>query len=144
MLQGEFEKLLGRLTTQEEYLKANAVYMACTLNKEHFCKEWEAVKDSKLVYDLSLMVSTYQDRCKKLRKQLEDGGYVVTLRFCLDNDDYTLQWWSEEIPSYSKLIATAKKLHFRNNPVTEAELRDKSSIVSFVRLNKYEMENFNK
>jgi hypothetical protein len=144
MLQSEFEKFLGRLVTEEEFAKANAVYLASTLNIEQFCNEWEAVKDSKLVYDLQLMVSSYEDRCKELRKQLEDGGYVVTLRFLLDKDDYTLQVWSKEIPSYSYLIATAKKLHFEKKPVTEAELREKSSIVSFVKLNKYEFENFKK
>lgn len=144
MLEWEFEKLLGRKATREEYEKANAVYMACSLNKEQFCKEWEAVKDSKLVYDLQLMVSSYQDRCKELRKQLEDGGYVVTLRIILDNDDYILQMWYDELPTYSKMIATAKKLHYSNSPITEAELREKSYIVSFVRLNKYEFENFKK
>lgn len=70
MLQWEFEKLLGREATEEEYEKAHAVYLACTLNKEDFCKEWEAVKDSRLVFDLQSVVSYFQERCTELRKQL--------------------------------------------------------------------------
>mgnify|MGYP003502072910 CR=1 FL=1 len=72
MLQWEFEKLLGRKATEEEYVKANAVYIACSLNKEQFCKEWEAVKDSKLVIDLQEMVDYYEDRCVELRKRLKE------------------------------------------------------------------------
>lgn len=70
MLQSEFENLLGRLVTEEEYVKANAVYLACTLNKVDFCREWEAVKDSRLVYDLQSVVSRYQERCAELRNKL--------------------------------------------------------------------------
>lgn len=141
MLEWEFEKLLGRKATQEEYVKANAVYMACSLNKEVFCKEWEAVKDSKLVYDLQSMVSYYVERAAELRKQLAVGGYVVSLCFDLGKE-YIVQLWYNDMPSYNKMIADAKKLRFSDSPVTEEALKRVCSIVNFVRLNKYEMDNF--
>lgn len=71
MLHWEFEKFLGRKATEEEYVKAHAVYLVCTLNKEEFCKEWEAVKDSKLVIDLQEVVDYYEDRCIELGKRLK-------------------------------------------------------------------------
>ena len=49
MLQHEFEDLIGRKVEREEYIKANALYMSTDLDKVVFCKEWDCIKDSKVL-----------------------------------------------------------------------------------------------
>ena len=49
MLQHEFEDRIGREVSREEYVKANALYMSTNLDKDEFCKEWDTIKDSKVV-----------------------------------------------------------------------------------------------
>lgn len=52
MLQHEFEALIGRKATDEEYTRANGIYMNIDMTKEKFCEEWETVKDSKILKEL--------------------------------------------------------------------------------------------
>lgn len=50
MLQKEFEDRIGRKVTAEEYVEANAMYMAAgELDKDEFCREWLKIGSSKLV-----------------------------------------------------------------------------------------------
>lgn len=50
MLQKEFEDRIGRKVTTEEYVEANAMYMAAgELDKDEFCREWLKIGSSKLV-----------------------------------------------------------------------------------------------
>ena len=50
MLQKEFEDRIGRKVTTEEYVEANAMYMAAgELDKDEFCREWPKIGSSKLV-----------------------------------------------------------------------------------------------
>ena len=53
MLQKEFEERIGRSVTQEEYVEANAMYMAAgEMDKDAFCREWMQFGQSKLVQGL--------------------------------------------------------------------------------------------
>ena len=50
MFQKEFEERIGRSVTQEEYVEANAMYMAAgEMDKDEFCREWKQVGQSRLV-----------------------------------------------------------------------------------------------
>lgn len=53
MLQHEFEDRIGREVSREEYVKANALYMSTNLDKDEFCKEWDTIKDSKVVDEVA-------------------------------------------------------------------------------------------
>lgn len=53
MLQHEFEDLIGRKVEREEYIKANALYMSTDLDKVVFCKEWDCIKDSKVLEEIT-------------------------------------------------------------------------------------------
>ena len=67
MLQHEFEELIGRQTTEQEYIEANAMYMdALDVDKFDFCKEWETLKDSKVANALL-------DKIGELRKWQHEG-----------------------------------------------------------------------
>lgn len=53
MLHHEFESLIGRKATNEEYTRANGIYMTVDVDKQIFCKEWEAgLKDSEVLAQL--------------------------------------------------------------------------------------------
>lgn len=59
MLKEEFEKLIGRTATIEEYTQANCVYETCSsdIDKQTLCAEWSRLKDSKVVSDLANRMS---------------------------------------------------------------------------------------
>lgn len=53
MLQKEFEERIGRTVTEQEYVEANAMYMAAgDIDKDVFCREWKKVCMSPLVRGL--------------------------------------------------------------------------------------------
>ena len=69
MLQKELEERIGRSVTQEEYVLADAAYMACgdEVDKDQFCKMY---KDEAGLRDLVNLL-TYQVR--ELRSQLDES-----------------------------------------------------------------------
>ena len=53
MLQKEFEDRIGRSVTEQEYVEANAMYMAAgDIDKDTFCREWLKIGSSALVKGL--------------------------------------------------------------------------------------------
>lgn len=52
MTQQELEERLGRKVSQEEYVNANAIYMACDFEKDEFCRMYRK-SEGKLVQNLS-------------------------------------------------------------------------------------------
>jgi len=53
MLQKEFEDRIGRSVTEQEYVEANAMYMAAgDIDKDTFCREWLKIGSSVLVKGL--------------------------------------------------------------------------------------------
>lgn len=53
MLQKEFEDRIGRSVTEQEYVEANAMYMAAgDIDKDTFCREWLNIGSSVLVKGL--------------------------------------------------------------------------------------------
>ena len=62
MLKHEFENLIGREATDEEYTKANGLYMSTMLDKSDFCKEWESLKESMVVKDLIAQNDFYKKK----------------------------------------------------------------------------------
>ena len=68
MLQHEFETLIGRKATTEEYCEANAMYMAAgEMDKAEFCQEWMKVGTSRLVKELSDRVYRLQEANHELK-----------------------------------------------------------------------------
>lgn len=67
MLQKEFEERIGRSVTQEEYVEANAMYMAAgEMDKDEFCREWMQFGQSRLV---QCLYNTAYDLNKALQEQ---------------------------------------------------------------------------
>lgn len=71
MLQKEFEERIGRSVTQEEYVEANAMYMAAGggMDKDVFCREWKKIGGSPLVKGLfetayKLNIALIEDRLR--------------------------------------------------------------------------------
>lgn len=62
MLKHEFENLIGREATDEEYTRANGLYMSTMLDKSDFCKEWESLKESMVVKDLISQNDYYKSK----------------------------------------------------------------------------------
>ena len=54
MLKNEFEERIGRKVTDEEFVNANAMYMAAGdgTDKDVFCREWKRIGESPLVKGL--------------------------------------------------------------------------------------------
>lgn len=68
MLQNEFEELIGRKATTEEYCEANAMYMAAgEMDKAEFCQEWKKVGTSRLVKELNDRVYRLQEANHELK-----------------------------------------------------------------------------
>lgn len=68
MLKEEFEKLIGREVSPEEYAKANAVYEQISLSKQDFCAIYDGcIKGNPVVAALSDTVSSYRDRIVAFR-----------------------------------------------------------------------------
>lgn len=78
MLKEEFEKLIGRTASMEEYTQANFVYMMCgdRIDKETLCKEWPTLKESVVVIDLAQQV---EDIAKKLSTTTNNLTYMLKM-----------------------------------------------------------------
>lgn len=62
MLHNEFEELIGRKATEQEYIEANAMYMeAGDVDKFDFCEEWLYLKGSKVAKALYEKIRTLQE-----------------------------------------------------------------------------------
>lgn len=62
MLHNEFEELIGRKVTEQEYIEANAMYMeAGDVDKFDFCEEWLYLKGSKVAKALCDKIRTLQE-----------------------------------------------------------------------------------
>lgn len=73
----EFEQRIGRAATSEEYQRAEAIYMmAINLNKDEFCAEWDAIKDSETLSDIA-------SRCDKLEKTVVEKNKELDGMLCL-------------------------------------------------------------
>lgn len=70
MLAHEFCDLMGRTTSLEEYLDANAVYMQVDMDKREFCAEWKKFGGSRIIKELSNKASRCENGYHTLRKRL--------------------------------------------------------------------------
>lgn len=75
MLQKEFEERIGRSVTQEEYVEANAMYMAAGggMDKDTFCREWLKIGESALVKGLFDTAHQNGLLLQELQMQLNEG-----------------------------------------------------------------------
>lgn len=106
MLKQEFEERIGRSVTEQEYVDANAMYMAAgDIDKDVFCREWKKVCMSPLVQGLfdtayrlnkalqgqkletkeaQEMISDAADAMLEMEQGLLDGGAVEHTTELLD------------------------------------------------------------
>lgn len=77
MLKHEFENLIGREATDEEYTKANGIYMSTNFTKQEFCKEWDAIKDSKVLTELNDRLDYAADKADKYSKIMKAAAEVI-------------------------------------------------------------------
>ena len=88
MLQKEFEERIGRSVSEEEYVEANAMYMAAgEMDKDEFCREWEQIGESALVqglfekaYDLNAALQEQKlmtDECQGMLSDAADAMLAI-------------------------------------------------------------------
>lgn len=75
MLQKEFEERIGRSVTQEEYVEANAMYMAAGdgMDKDTFCREWMQFGQSRLVQCLFQEQKLMTNECQEMLSDVADA-----------------------------------------------------------------------
>ena len=70
MLQKEFEERIGRSVTQEEYVAANAMYMAAgEMDKDEFCKLWLKNRENKIIAEMMATIKKLENDCEFLKTQ---------------------------------------------------------------------------
>lgn len=67
MLFNEFQELMGREVTQNEYDFANRVYMNTDLDKKFFVEEWKQQPSPSIINDLLIKAEFYYDQFLSLR-----------------------------------------------------------------------------
>ena len=80
MLQKEFEERIGRSVTQEEYVEANAMYMAAGdgMDKDTFCREWLKIGESALVKGLFSTAYNLNKALTEEHLQLKETKEIVS------------------------------------------------------------------
>ena len=79
MLQSEFEERIGRKVTTEEYVEANAMYMAAgNLDKDEFCSEWLKIGSSKLVQCLFEAAHRKDQDLQEQQLGLKEGQEIIS------------------------------------------------------------------
>ena len=82
MLQKEFEERIGRSVSEEEYVEANAMYMAAgDIDKDEFCREWKRIGESPLLkgmfdtaYNLNQAMQEHKLMLNETREMLSDAA----------------------------------------------------------------------
>lgn len=82
MLQKEFEERIGRSVTEQEYVEANAMYMAAgDMDKDGFCREWLNIGNARLVkclaekvYQLNRALEEHKLLLKESREIISDAA----------------------------------------------------------------------
>ena len=78
MLHHEFNQLIGREATDAEYNKANGIYMTTNVDKQTFCKEWEAgLKDSKVLADIDDRIERISDKKAEYGKRMNIAADAI-------------------------------------------------------------------
>lgn len=74
MLRNEFEDRIGRKVENEEWYRANLAYGLSDVDKDQFCKEWEAgLKDSKVLADVARTADCFRYSWTKEQKMRSDA-----------------------------------------------------------------------
>ena len=89
MLQKEFEERIGRSVSEQEYVEANAMYMAAgDIDKDTFCREWKQIGESPLVrglfdtaYNLNQALQEHKLMVNECREMLSDAADAM-LEIC--------------------------------------------------------------
>ena len=90
MLQKEFEERIGRSVSEQEYVEADAMYMAAgDMDKDEFCREWMKIGSSHLVQSLSEECHRLNGLLNAKAKEVEDlqGNISAMGDFLLDMRD---------------------------------------------------------
>lgn len=82
MLQKEFEERIGRSVSEEEFIEANAMYMAAgDIDKDLFCREWKQIGESPLVkglyetsYNLNQALQEHKLMLNETQEMLSDAA----------------------------------------------------------------------
>ena len=89
MLQKEFEERIGRSVSEQEFIEANAMYMAAgDIDKDTFCREWKQIGESPLVrglfdtaYNLNQALQEHKLMVNECREMLSDAADAM-LEIC--------------------------------------------------------------
>lgn len=77
MLQHEFEDLIGRKVEREEYIRANALYESVKLDKKDFCKEWDCIKDSKVVQEITVAAEIFHSSWARAKDTAAAAAHLI-------------------------------------------------------------------
>lgn len=80
MLKNEFEERIGRKVTDEEFVNANAMYMAAGdgTDKDVFCSEWKRIGESPLVKGLFETACRNGKRVQELEEVNEEQLDIIS------------------------------------------------------------------
>ena len=119
MLQREFEERIGRKVTEQEYVEANAMYMAAGdgMDKDTFCKEWKKIGNSPLVRCLfetaNQSSKEHEERKIIISDAVEailaisgDTAATVPIREKLEREAYRLVGMKEVIKRKARMLIT--------------------------------------
>lgn len=82
MTQKEFEERIGRAVERDEYVMADAAYMACGdgVDKDHFCSMYKNEAGlHELVDHLSDRVRDLENRVRDLGRRVSEAGVSLVL-----------------------------------------------------------------
>lgn len=102
MTQQEFEQRIGRKVSIEEYAKADAVYMASSLEKDEFCRDYKD-HDCKLIQDLAHRSNGFEAAMKATSTQLLELGRRLA-QLANEKNDEELRYESRNILGMSGYI----------------------------------------
>lgn len=106
MLQHEFEDRIGRKVEREEYIKANGIYMTVNVDKDTFCKEWDNIKDSKVVKIFDCDLSYYKKSLDDLRIICQNSAALLLdyIHENLDINDPRIVTAARNITSFRDVV----------------------------------------
>ena len=94
MLQKEFEERIGRSVTEQEYVEADAMYMAAgDMDKDEFCREWMKIGSARLVQCLAEECHDRNKVIQNLAKEKEELELLhkEAMEICSDAADAMLE-----------------------------------------------------
>lgn len=140
MLQKEFEERIGRSVTHEEYVEANAMYMAAGdgMDKDTFCREWLKIGESALVkglyntaYNLNKALQEQQLMTKECQGKLSDAADAMLEIADANLGCTTEEWTAQELTKKALWLVGQKEVTRRRvEKGYRLDMHDRETIIN--------------